>query len=49
MESEAAQRQGVNLRWARELWGEVYRRGDEVKKMQNLPKYRPYRKVPTLL
>ena len=46
---EAAQRQGVNLRWARELWGEVYRRVDEVKKMQNLPKYRPYRKVPTLL
>ena len=46
---EAAQRQGVNLRWARELWGEVYRRVDEAKKMQNLPKYRPFRKVPNLL
>ena len=46
---EAAQRQGVNLRWARELWGEVYRRVDEAKKMQNIPKYRPFRKVPNLL
>jgi len=46
---EAAMRQGVNLRWARELWGEVYRRVDEVKDTQNLPKYRPFRKMPTLL
>ena len=46
---EAAMRQGVNLRWARELWGEVYRRIDEAKSMQGLPKYRTYRKMPHLL
>ncbi len=46
---EAAMRQGVNLRWARELWGEVYRRVDEAKSMQYIPKYRPFRKIPTLL
>ncbi len=46
---EAAMRQGVNLRWARELWGEVYRRIDEAKSLQYVPKYRPYRKMPHLL
>lgn len=46
---EAAMRQGVNLRWARELWGEVYRRVDEAKSMQNLPRHRPFRKMPHLL
>jgi hypothetical protein len=46
---DAAMRQGVNLRWARELWGEVYRRVDEAKTMQNLPRNRPFRKTPHLL
>jgi len=46
---DAAMRQGVNLRWARELWGEVYRRIDEAKSLQYVPKYRPYRKMPHLL
>ncbi len=46
---DAAMRQGVNLRWARELWGEVYRRVDEAKSMQNLPRNRPFRKTPHLL
>ena len=46
---DAAMRQGVNLRWARELWGEVYRRVDEAKSMQTLPRTRPFRKTPHLL
>ena len=46
---DAAMRQGVNLRWARELWGEVYRRLDEAKRMQYVPRHRPYRKMPNIL
>ena len=44
-----AMQQGVNLRWARELWGEVYRRVDEAKSMLALPKHRPFRKMPHLV
>lgn len=46
---EQAMRQGVNLRWARELWGEVYRRVDEAKSMQHIPKHRPFRKMAHVL
>ena len=46
---DQAIRQGVNLRWARELWGEVYRRVDEAKTMQHIPKHRPFRKTAHLL
>ena len=46
---EAAMRQGVNLRWARELWGEVYRRVDDAKRLQYVPKYRTFRKIPHIL
>lgn len=46
---DQAMRQGVNLRWARELWGEVYRRIDDAKRLQNVPKYRPFRKIPNVL
>lgn len=44
---EQATRLGVNLRQVRELWGEFYRRLDEVRKVQYVPKQgaRPYRKM----
>lgn len=40
---EAAIRQGVNLRLATQLWNEFYRRLDEARRVQNLPRRRPYR------
>lgn len=43
-QGEAA-RQGVNLRMIRDLWGEVYRRVDEAKRMHRIPRARPYRKT----
>lgn len=43
---EQAIRAGVNLRMVRELWGEFYRRLDEARKLQYVPKHRPYRKMP---
>ncbi len=46
---DQAMRQGINLRWARELWGEVYRRVDDSRRLQNVPKYRPFRKIPSIL
>ena len=49
MTAAGAMQQGVNLRWARELWGEVYRRVDEAKSMLALPKHRPFRKMPHLV
>jgi hypothetical protein len=36
---------GMNIRLARELWGEFYRRLDEARKIFDLPKHRPYRKM----
>lgn len=43
---EQAIRAGVNLRMIRDMWGEVYRRVDEAKRVHRLPKHRPYRKMP---
>lgn len=43
---EAAIRGGVNLRQIQNLWSDFYRRLDEVRSVQNLPKFRPYRKIP---
>lgn len=45
---EQAIRAGVNLRMIRDAWGEVYRRVDEAKKLYNVPKHRPYRKMPEI-
>jgi hypothetical protein len=42
---EAAIRQGVNLRLVRELWTECYRRVDEVRRTQPLPKHRPFKRM----
>lgn len=44
---EAAIRQGVNQRLIRDLWAEYYRRVDEVRRVQNVPRYRPFRKMRT--
>lgn len=46
---DAAVRQGFNVRLMRELWGEFYRRIDEAKRVQNLPRVRPYRKMPHVI
>ena len=43
---EQAIRTGVNLRMIRDMWGEVYRRVDEAKRVHRLPRYRPFRKMP---
>ena len=42
---EQAARAGINLRLLRDMWGEYYRRVDEARKIQDVPKYRPYRKM----
>lgn len=42
---EAAVRGGVNLRQIQALWADYYRRLDEVRSSQNVPKNRPYRKI----
>ena len=42
---DQAIRQGVNLRLARDLWGEVYRRVDEARDLQYIPAHRPYRRM----
>ena len=42
---EAAIAQGVNIRLIRELWGEFYRRVDEVRKHQPVKKHRPYQRM----
>lgn len=44
----AAIRNGQNLRLLRELWGEFYRRLDEARKLQEVPKHRPFRKMPRI-
>lgn len=41
---EQAIRAGVNLRMVRDAWSEVYRRMDEARKLQDVPRHRPYRK-----
>lgn len=46
--SEAAVRQGVNLRMAQTLWTEFYRRLDEARKVQNVPRHRAYRPMRTM-
>lgn len=43
---EQATRLGVSLRQVRDLWGEFYRRVDEARKVQYVPRHRPYRKMP---
>lgn len=43
---EQAIRAGVNLRMVRDLWGEMYRRIDEAKRVHRMPKKRVYRKIP---
>lgn len=43
---EQAIRAGVNLRLVRDLWGEYYRRLDEVRQTHPVPKHRPFRKRP---
>jgi hypothetical protein len=45
---EAAIRGGVNLRAIRDLWADYYRRLDEVRRLQNVPRRRVFRKVPRL-
>lgn len=45
---EAAIRQGVNLRQVREMWTDFYRRLDECRRIQNVPRHRPYVKMPRL-
>lgn len=42
---EQAVRQGVNLRLVRELWGEFYRRVDEVKKTRPIKRHRPFQRM----
>lgn len=42
---EAAIRQGINLKIATAMWQEFYRRLDEAKRVQNIPRRRPYRKM----
>lgn len=42
---EAAMRQGMNLRLVSMLWGEFYRRLDECRRVQGVPKKRSYRKL----
>lgn len=42
---EQAIRAGVNLRLVRDLWGEFYRRLDDARRVQEVPKHRPYRKM----
>lgn len=46
---DAAIRGGVNLRQIQALWQDFYRRLDEVRSIQNLPKVRPYRKIPRFI
>lgn len=41
---EQAARAGINLRLLRDMWGEYYRRIDEARKIQDVPRHRPYRK-----
>ena len=41
---EQAARAGINLRLLRDMWGEYYRRVDEARKLQDVPRHRPYRK-----
>ena len=41
---EQAARAGINLRLLRDMWGEYYRRVDEARKIQDVPRHRPYRK-----
>lgn len=43
---EQAIRAGVNLRLIRDLWGEVYRRVDEAKRVHRTPRTRVFRKTP---
>lgn len=45
---EAAIRGGVNLRMVRDLWADYYRRLDEVRRNQNVPRHRPFRKMARL-
>jgi hypothetical protein len=42
---DQAYRQGVNLRLVQQTWGEFYRRLDEARKIQYVPRHRPYRKM----
>ncbi len=42
---DQAIRAGVNLRMIRDMWGEVYRRVDEAKRVHRLPQHRPYNKM----
>jgi hypothetical protein len=42
---DAAVRQGFNVRLMRELWGEFYRRIDEARRVQNVPRNRTFRKM----
>lgn len=42
---DQAYRQGVNLRLVQQTWGEFYRRIDEARKIQYVPRSRPYRKM----
>lgn len=45
---EQATRLGVSLRQVRDLWGEFYRRVDEARKTQYIPRHRVFRKMPIL-
>ena len=41
--------QGVPVRYIQQLWNQFYRRIDEAKRLQYVPKHRPYRKMPRSL
>lgn len=42
---EASVRAGVNLRMVRDLWQGFYRALDEARRVPNMPRHRPYRKL----
>ena len=44
-----AVRQGVPVRYIQQLWQQFYRRIDEARRLQYVPKHRPYRKMPRSL
>ena len=42
-------RQGTPVRYIQQLWQQFYRRIDEARRLQYVPKHRPYRKMPRSL
>ena len=42
-------RQGIPIRYIQQMWQQYYRRIDEARRLQYVPKHRPYRKMPKAL